>query len=988
MKKKKNLILPSLCFAVLSTAAYEQIIDSGDRVLAAEFQPFAETQYVNVSSGSLNLREEASTNAKVIAGLANGTQVNVLAVDNGWAKIQANGKTGYVSSQFLGEEKASSKTETSAPAPAKPVATTTKYVNVSTSLNLRASASTSSKVLSSLSNGTSVKVLSEANGWSKVTAGGKTGYVSTQFLGKEKASSKTETSAPAPSKSVATRTKYVNVSTSLNLRASASTSSKVLTSLSKGTSVTVLSEANGWSKVTAAGKTGYVSSQFLSNENKQGSTNEAKPARTVTKVVNVSSGSSLNMRAAASTSSKVLVSLSKGTSVKVLSEANGWSKVTASGKTGYVSLQFLANNENKQGSTNEAKPAKTVTKVVNVSSGSSLNMRAAASTSSKVLASLSKGTSVKVLSEANGWSKVTAVGKTGYVSSQFLSNENKQGSTNEAKPAKTVTKVVNVSSGSSLNMRAAASTSSKVLASLSKGTSVTVLSEANGWSKIKVSGKTGYVSTEYLANTSNSSSTPAAPSQSVAITKAVKVQPGSSLNMRNKPTTKASVMIKLANGVKVTVLSEENGWAKIKIYGQEGYVSSEYLTIVQAETAPTPPVEELPSEPEVEKEPTPSPNTNVKYVNVSEGSTLNMRSEPSTKGRIVTALKRGTAVKIHAEENGWAKATANGQTGYISSQYLTTKTDQSESANRKVNTSYLQYDVTLDALVDMQMSAKPQTDKSYASYIREDALVFTDASTAKIKGNGWKVRGGAGTEHWEIGTIKNGETVNILSKMKGSDGYNWYQIEFKQSWVNASKEDVKNYLDPTNFVDDPVSSLQFLKLSESTSLDQFEVNEKILSGKGVLSGHAATFAAAAAKYGVNDVYLISHALLETGNGTSKLATGVEIYGKTVYNMFGIGAYDGSAVESGAKHAYNAGWFSPEQAIMGGAQFIAKGYISKGQDTLYKMRWNPDATIAKGTATHQYATDIGWATKQVSSIYNLYSLLDFYSISLEIPKYKS
>ncbi|MCM3672286.1 SH3 domain-containing protein, partial [Mesobacillus maritimus] len=113
----------------------------------------------------------------------------VLSEANGWSKVTAGGKTGYVSTQFLGKEKASSKTETSAPAPAKPVATTTKYVSVSTSLNLRASASTSSKVLSSLSNGTSVKVLSEANGWSKVTAGGKTGYVSTQFLGKEKASS-------------------------------------------------------------------------------------------------------------------------------------------------------------------------------------------------------------------------------------------------------------------------------------------------------------------------------------------------------------------------------------------------------------------------------------------------------------------------------------------------------------------------------------------------------------------------------------------------------------------------------------------------------------------------------------------------------------------------------------------------------------------------------------------------------------------------------
>jgi mannosyl-glycoprotein endo-beta-N-acetylglucosaminidase len=52
-----------------------------------------------------------------------------------------------------------------------------------------------------------------------------------------------------------------------------------------------------------------------------------------------------------------------------------------------------------------------------------------------------------------------------------------------------------------------------------------------------------------------------------------------------------------------------------------------------------------------------------------------------------------------------------------------------------------------------------------------------------------------------------------------------------------------------------------------------------------------------------------------------------------------------------------------------------------------MRWNPSAAATNGYATHQYATDIGWATKQVKQIYNLYSLLDSYNMTLEIPRYK-
>lgn len=133
--------------------------------------------------------------------------------------------------------------------------------------------------------------------------------------------------------------------------------------------------------------------------------------------------------------------------------------------------------------------------------------------------------------------------------------------------------------------------------------------------------------------------------------------------------------------------------------------------------------------------------------------------------------------------------------------------------------------------------------------------------------------------------------------------------------------------------------------------------------------------------------MISHALLETSNGTSQLAKGVQINGKTVYNMYGIGAYDSSAVTSGAQFAYNAGWFTPEAAIIGGAGFIANGYINAGQDTLYKMRWNPSSIVLNGYASHQYATDIGWAAKQTDQIYNLYKLIESYKLVLEIPQYK-
>jgi mannosyl-glycoprotein endo-beta-N-acetylglucosaminidase len=87
-----------------------------------------------------------------------------------------------------------------------------------------------------------------------------------------------------------------------------------------------------------------------------------------------------------------------------------------------------------------------------------------------------------------------------------------------------------------------------------------------------------------------------------------------------------------------------------------------------------------------------------------------------------------------------------------------------------------------------------------------------------------------------------------------------------------------------------------------------------------------------------------------------------------------------------QYAYDQQWFTVRDGIMGGAQYISLGWINAGQDTLYKMRWNPAGAAAKGYATHQYATDIGWATKQVYQMTSLYDLLGKYQLVFDVPQY--
>lgn len=63
------------------------------------------TKWVKTAGANLNVREKAGTSSKVIAQLANGTQVSFYSESNGWSKIKYNNGIGYVSSEYLTDQK-------------------------------------------------------------------------------------------------------------------------------------------------------------------------------------------------------------------------------------------------------------------------------------------------------------------------------------------------------------------------------------------------------------------------------------------------------------------------------------------------------------------------------------------------------------------------------------------------------------------------------------------------------------------------------------------------------------------------------------------------------------------------------------------------------------------------------------------------------------------------------------------------------------------
>ena len=198
----------------------------------------------------------------------------------------------------------------------------------------------------------------------------------------------------------------------------------------------------------------------------------------------------------------------------------------------------------------------------------------------------------------------------------------------------------------------------------------------------------------------------------------------------------------------------------------------------------------------------------------------------------------------------------------------------------------------------------------------------------------------------------------------------------------ATESETAEYMNPNSFYTDAYK-YQFLDLSKPNNVSEETLNN-YLDDKGVMKGMGAAFIEAAKEYNVSEVYLVAHACLESGNGTSQLATGVEVNGTTVYNLFGIGAYDANPVGNGSQRAYNQGWTSVEAAIKGGAKWISENYVNSSdgrQNTLYKMLWNPE-----NPGTHQYATDIGWAVKQAVSIEKIFSSFTDATLSFDVPVY--
>ena len=145
---------------------------------------------------------------------------------------------------------------------------------------------------------------------------------------------------------------YTVTASKVNIRKEANTSSGVLTVLTQGSTLSLISAtSDGWLKVNTSAGAGYVSAEYACLTSLSG----ADATATVL-------ADKLNIRSGASASSKVLTVARKGSKLSVLALTDGWLKVSYDGEVGYVSPAFVvldAGSSSSAGSVVSPQPTQT-----------------------------------------------------------------------------------------------------------------------------------------------------------------------------------------------------------------------------------------------------------------------------------------------------------------------------------------------------------------------------------------------------------------------------------------------------------------------------------------------------------------------------------------------------------------------------------------------------------------------------------------------------
>ena len=181
------------------TKAAEPEKTQQDKASAASYTDVNETVWATYS---VSIRSAASTDADKLDVLVGSYSITRTGVgDNGWSKVDYNGQTGYIKSEYLTTTKPAAASDSTQQTTEKKQETK-ETVYATAGVNIRANASADADKIGTLAAGGSItRTGKTSSGWSRVDYNGQTGYIKSDYLTTTKPTVTSNTTASSTSSS-------------------------------------------------------------------------------------------------------------------------------------------------------------------------------------------------------------------------------------------------------------------------------------------------------------------------------------------------------------------------------------------------------------------------------------------------------------------------------------------------------------------------------------------------------------------------------------------------------------------------------------------------------------------------------------------------------------------------------------------------------------------------------------------------------------------
>lgn len=420
------------------------------------------------------------------------------------------------------------------------------------------------------------------------------------------------------------------------------------------------------------------------------------------------------------------------------------------------------------------------------------------------------------------------------------------------------------------------------------------------------------------------------------------------------------------------------GWYKINYNGKEGYVCGSWVSIG------------TPGDTNIDF------STSNYQARVTD-TLVSVRNGPGyTRYSAIATLAPGTNVVIQDKvaatdsrcQEGWYKVKYyKGETGYICSLYVSTK--------EELTASDASYEATL------RSKGFPET---YIPYLVKLHQLHPNWTFNPVITNlNWQnVVSSESSQNYISGTYLN-STVNNLYQKWPSNESGWYVAT---DGVNAY------YLDPRNFLTEKfifmfedlhynygTEGKRVLDRNSAITKEYYNTISNIFGSGSYMNNEEYIYYFIEAGYeaNVSPVYLASLAKQEVTSTDQTVgsisgsysqsyinALGVTMPLTGLYNYYNIRAFwSGNnapitmglayacGLECGFDNSYGRPWNTREKAIKGGALWIADGYISENQHTIYFKKFNTHPNSGYNKFTHQYQTNVTAPTSESVTTYEAY-----------------